>query len=184
METLIKQTALPTSLAEFEMWEVNDGFKYEWNDGEIIKFEGMKKKHLKLLRVLTHLFNSTEAYKNGGTLLQEQDVMLTGLQLRRPDLAYFSGEQIDGSDKENNAEPVPEFAIEVISTFDQIIAVKAKLKEYFTHGVKVVWLIYPDDKLVEVYSSYKEIKICTDDDICSARPVLSDFKISVNSLLQ
>lgn len=180
METATKELTLPRSLAEFEMWEPADGFKYEWNDGEIIKFEGMKKKHMKLVRTLTHLFNNTIAYKNGGVLYYEQDVMLTGIQLRRPDLAYFSGKQIDDSD--NAEEPIPEFVIEVISTFDQIIPVKNKLKEYFNHGVKVAWLIYPDDKLVEVYTSFKNIAVCTGDDICSAKPILDNFEIAVNQL--
>ena len=31
-------TELPKTLAEFLEWEPEDGFKYEWNDGEIIKF--------------------------------------------------------------------------------------------------------------------------------------------------
>lgn len=180
METIVKHITLPNSLAEFEVWEPNDGYKYEWNDGEIVKFEGMKKKHMKLVRTLTHFFNNTIAYKNGGVLYYEQDVMLTGIQLRRPDLAYFSGQQIDNSD--NDEEQIPEFVIEVISTFDQIILVKNKLKEYFTHGVKLVWLIYPDDKLVEIYTSFKNIKVCTDEDICSAKPVLDDFEIAVNQL--
>lgn len=171
---------MPSSLAEFELWEPADGYKYEWNDGEIIKFDGMKKKHLKLMRLLARFFKDTNAYQNGGELIHEQDVMLTGIQLRRPDLAYFSGQQIDDSD--NAIEPIPEFVMEVISTFDQIIPVKNKLKEYFTHGVKVAWLIYPDDQLVEVYTSFKNITVCTDDDVCSAKPVLPDFEIAVNQL--
>lgn len=28
----------------FQTWEPNDGFKYEWNDGELIKFTGINKK--------------------------------------------------------------------------------------------------------------------------------------------
>lgn len=31
-------STLPTTLEEFMVWESEDGFKYEWNDGELIKF--------------------------------------------------------------------------------------------------------------------------------------------------
>ena len=79
------------------VWEPNDGYKYEWNDGEVIRFATMKRKHLLLLRILSRLFDRTEAYQQGGELLTEQDVWLTGVQLRRPDLAFFSGQQIDTS---------------------------------------------------------------------------------------
>ena len=173
---------LPTTLVEFEQWEPNDGFKYEWNDGELIKFEKMKRKHLRLLDFLSRLFVKTKAFSEGANLFQAQDVMLTGIQLRRPDLAYFTAEQIENSDRENSDEPIPEFVIELISTHDQILAVKEKIGEYFKHGVKVVWLVYPDNQLVEVYTSFKEITVCTDNDICSAKPVVEDFAITVNDL--
>jgi len=42
------------TLNEFIRWQPNDGFKYEWNDGEIIIFLGMKRKHLKLFQNLSN----------------------------------------------------------------------------------------------------------------------------------
>jgi hypothetical protein len=36
-------SALPQTFDEFQNWEPVDGYKYEWNDGEIIRFTGMKK---------------------------------------------------------------------------------------------------------------------------------------------
>jgi hypothetical protein len=52
-------------------------------------------------------------------LIAEQDVLLMGIQMRRPDLANFSGEQIANSDE--NEEPIPSFVIEVISPTDDDI---------------------------------------------------------------
>ena len=48
---------LPKTLIEFLNWEPNDGFKYEWNDGELIKFEGMNKKQVYIYNVLNKLHN-------------------------------------------------------------------------------------------------------------------------------
>ncbi|MFN4146630.1 MAG: Uma2 family endonuclease [Runella sp.] len=174
-----KITTLPQTLEEFINWSSNDGFKYEWNDGQIIKFEGMKNKHLYLISILYDFFDKTKAKVQRGKLLCEQDIQLSGIQLRRPDLAYFSWEQILKSKEE---EQIPQFVIEVISTNDQIIEVKHKLIEYFKNGIKVVWLIYPDEKMVEVYTSIKNITVCTDDDVCSAHPVLDDFEVPVSQL--
>jgi Uma2 family endonuclease len=182
MVTTTSNIHLPENFEQFLKWEPNDGFKYEWNDGALIKFQKMNKKHLKLLKKLARLFLTTKAHSAGGELIYEQDVMLTGIQLRRPDLAYFSSEQIDNSDSPDSEEPIPEFVIEVISTTDQLTAVKAKLKQYFQNGVKVAWLIYPDDKLVEVYSGFKTVQICSDKDICSAKPVLDDYDIAAEDL--
>ena len=43
MEALHQTTHQPRTLSEFQLWEPNDDFKYEWNDGEIIQFTGMNK---------------------------------------------------------------------------------------------------------------------------------------------
>ena len=64
----IKDILIPKTLAEFEQWQPTDGYKYEWNDGELIRFEGMKRKHLKLVRVLAELFDTTKAKKQRGQL--------------------------------------------------------------------------------------------------------------------
>ncbi len=159
--------------------------RYEWNDGELIKFVGMKKKHLKLIQILSLLFDTTNAKKEKGLLICEQDVMLSGtppagIQIRRPGMAYFSNEQI----RDEQEEPVPAFCIEVISTYDQLNDVKKKLIEYFKHGVQVAWVILPEHAMVEVYTSIKNVTICMGSDICSAHPVLDDFEISVDDLLK
>ncbi len=177
IQTILTTDQLPRTMAEFADWEPNDGYKYEWNDGELIKILKMNKTHLILIRKLIQLFNRTKDSQKGGLLIQEQDVRLSGIQMRRPDLAFFSAEQIDESAKEE--EPIPEFVIEVISTNDQIIPVRNKLNEYFKAGVKVVWLIFMEEQAVEIYTSRRNVTICLENDICSASPVLPDFEISV-----
>jgi Uma2 family endonuclease len=178
----VKTFDIPKTFADFEQWEQPlDGYKYEWNDGEIIKFEKMKKKHLFLIRRLQQLFYKTNSFANGGVFIMEQDVMLTGIQMRRPDLAFFSGDQIDDSIKPDE-EPIPEFVIEVISPTDDAEKVEEKIIEYFKAGVKVIWNVFPENKTVYVYTSRKTVTICTDDDLCSANPIMADFEISVESL--
>jgi Uma2 family endonuclease len=176
-----QSSVAPNSFEEFLRWEPVDGFKYEWNDGEIIRFEKMKKKHLFIIRKLQQLFFRTIAFSKGAALIMEQDVMLSGIQMRRPDLAFFTGSQIDES-AISDKEPIPEFLIEVISPTDDAEKVEEKLAEYFQSTVKVVWHIYPDNEVVYVYTSRKNVKICTESDICSASPVLPDFELTVKEL--
>ena len=173
-------TALPTTFEEFLRFEPTDGFKYEWNDGELIKSSGMKRKHLRLIEQLNRLFLKTAAHEAGGELICEQDVMLTGIQMRRPDVAYFSDEQIQSEDQQ----PVPAFCIEVVSPIDESEKVESKRIEYFKAGVQVDWHIFPENGEVYVYTGRKTVQICSDDDLCSAHPVLDDFSILVNELLK
>jgi Uma2 family endonuclease len=170
---------LPKTLEEFQNWEQTDSFKYEWNDGELIKFNGINKLHLKIYQILLKLF-----VKKGliefGTLVAEQDVWLSGIQMRRPDIAYFTDNQVDSSNIGN--EEIPEFVIEIISGNDNINKVEEKIVEYYKAGVEVVWLIMPENEAVHIYTSRKNVKICTEKDVCSAAPVLPDFEIRAEDI--
>ena len=144
----------------------------------------MKKKQYYVYTILNKLFVK-KGYTEIGTFMAEPDVMLNGtppaaIQMIKPHIAYFTDEQIQ--DGRAGIDVIPEFVIEVISETDLIYKVEAKLTEYFKAGVQVVWNIMPEDQVVYVYTSRKNIKVCTEDDICSASPVLPEFEISVNQI--
>ena len=107
--------------------------------------------------------------------------MLTVSQMRRPDLAFFSNEQIDDSIRPD-IEPIPAFVIEVISPTDDAEKVEEKVDDYFRAGVRVLRHVYFGNQVVYVYTARKHVTICLDDDTCSAAPVLPDFRISVTDL--
>lgn len=172
-------SVLPQTLAEFLDWEPLDGYKYEWNDGELIRFTGMKKSQYFIYALLSKLFYE-KGYHQGGTLMAEPDVMLTAIQMHRPDIAYFTDEQIERSRRGEDV--IPEFVIEVISPNDNAEDVEKKIGEYFKADVKVIWNIYPENQVVYVYTARQTVTLCLGDDSCSAVPVLPNFSISVNTL--
>lgn len=172
-------SVVPQTLAEFLNWEATDGFKYEWNGGELIRFSGMKKKQYFIYEVLNALFIE-KGYHQAGTFMAEPDVMLTASQMRRPDIAYFTKAQIQ--EGRQGEDVIPGFVIEVISESDQAYRIEEKIAEYFKAGVGVVWNILPEHEVVYVYTSRKTVTICLKDDICQADPILPDFQISVNTL--
>ncbi len=158
--------------------------RYEWNDGELMKFTGMNKKQVYIYDVLAKLF-SRKGFFEVGSLVAEYDTMLSGIQMRRPDIAYLTNEQIKLGKKGQDI--IPAFVIEIISETDQFYKIEDKITEYFKAGaggvpLKVIWNIVPEHKLVYVYTSRKTVKICSDNDVCSAAPVLDDFNISVNDI--
>jgi Uma2 family endonuclease len=181
-----KVLEFPKSFDEFVEWDYCDGFKYEWFENKVIKFEGMKMKHLFIYSVLTDCFVE-KGYHNKGILISKPEIILSESQLRRPDIAYFTDEQ--AYQGREGIDIIPEFIIEVISGGDKMIDVENKLTEYFKAGaggvpLKVVWHIIPAQEVVYVYTSRSDVKICFDKDICSAKPVLEDFEISVEDIFK
>jgi Uma2 family endonuclease len=77
--------------------------------------------------------------------------------------------------------------IEIISNNDQINQLEKKITEYFKAGaggvpLKVIWNIIPEQEVVYVYTSRRDVKTCLENDICSAKPVLPDFEISASAI--
>ncbi len=170
------------SLASFlnEFSNMEDGFKYEWNHGIIEKTKTMNQEQTTIYLLLNRLFCQTKAFQEMGGLTAETDMMTSENQLRRPDIAFYSGDQIKKMKTGNNQ--LAEWVAEIISESDNINRVEKKLDEYFAAGVKVVWHIYPSTKKVYVYTAPDEVTICMGDTICSGAPVLPDFQVSAKTL--
>jgi Uma2 family endonuclease len=168
---------------DFLAWEREaDGWKYEWNKGIIeINEVNMTAKERKIVKAITRAFIKTEAFENGDEIFPETDCEFHVLDtMRRPDLAYFTNEQIEAS--WNGEQPVPPFVIELISKNDKFAAITHKIDEYFSVGVQCVWYIHPEQERVYVYTSPTEVHICTGDILCSAAPALPEFSLSPNQL--
>ena len=121
----------------------------------------------------------TKAFSEGGTIISEVEPWTSDTQFRRPDVSYWTRQQ-----QLDEVESVPLFAVEIISKNDAINVVNTKVLEYFKSGVKVLWHIFPEQRMVYVFTSPSQITVCFEDDICSAAPVLMDFEISVNGIFK
>ena len=82
----------------------------------------------------------------------------------------------------NGQNQVPQFVIEIISNTDQMNKMIAKMQDYRNADVPVIWHIYQNFNEIHVYNG-KTMQVCIGTDMCSAEPVLPDFKMSVNDIL-
>ncbi|MCU0443890.1 MAG: Uma2 family endonuclease [Microscillaceae bacterium] len=168
------------SLPEFLVWKPRNGSVYEWDNGQLVKKNAMKNTERYMIQNMNRAFVKTASYQAGGELLAETDCQLSPTQVRRPDLAFFTQSQIKAAAQDQ--QPIPAWVAEIISTFDNINEVEKKLQQYFQAGVQVVWHIFPEFKLVKVYHSFKQVKICTDSDVCTAHPAISDFEMTPDEI--
>lgn len=161
-----------------------DDYKYEWCNGIVEKTpRTMNRSQLFIVQNLSRLFMQTTAFQNRGELEREVKMFLPKANRSRvADLAYLTATQVRETDDIRPG--ISEFVIEIISKNDKAEDVQEKRDEYFADGVKVVWQIYPKRKLVEVYTSPNDVKICRGAIICSAAPVLLDFNIASQDLFK
>lgn len=171
----------PVSWQEFEQQYLGreDAFKYEWVRGAVVKTPRvMNQYQYFILDNLTEFFNRLRMEnKASGKLYAEIDTFFQKNVHRRPDLAWFSDEQVARMARRENQ--VPKFVIEIISENDVV----DKLKDYHDAQVGVVWLISPNLEQVHIFAG-GDSTICTGEMMCSAAPVLPGFEMSANAIFE
>ncbi|MFN4256605.1 MAG: Uma2 family endonuclease [Saprospiraceae bacterium] len=160
-----------------------DGFKYEWVRGKVVKTtrDMNQYQYFMLLNIQKQFIKLQLAGKVSGEILTEIDTFFLKKSHRRPDMAWFSDEQVARMAHRQNQ--VPRFVIEIISDNDIADNLLDKLDDYEAAQVEVVWLISPKLEQVHIYTSDKK-SICKGDMLCSAAPVLPEFQISANDIFR
>jgi Uma2 family endonuclease len=74
-------------------------------------------------------------------------------KVRRPDLAFLSVATLppDEYDPEGFCDTAPDLVVEVISPGDSAREVEAKIKEWFSAGVKLLWEVFPDTRTIRIH---------------------------------
>lgn len=75
---------------------------------------------------------------------------------RRPDIAFVSADRWPLNQPlpyEGDWAVVPELAVEIVSPGNSANELSRKRNEYFQYGVREVWIIFPEERQVEVWSS-------------------------------
>lgn len=173
-----RSISLQTFLQRYS--NIEDGYKYEYNQGIIEKTKTMDQIQTTLYAILLRTYITTKSFQEGGTMTSETNMSTTDVQLRKPDIAIYSADQLKLM--KNGQNQIAEWVAEVISDTDNINRVNKKLEEYFEAGVKVVWHIFPNIETVYVYTAADVVTICKGSKICSGVPAVSDFEISAGNL--
>lgn len=78
----------------------------------------------------------------------------------------------------------PDFAVEVVSPTDTAVQMRRKAKQYLSAGSRLVWIVYPDDMVVDVYRPNQDIHMIQKDDTLDGYDVLPGFKVSMSDLFK
>jgi Uma2 family endonuclease len=100
---------------------------------------------------------------------------------RQPDLAFFA-DTTRPIVKRGPVHQMPDLVIEMKSPDDTYTSMRERAQYYLVHGAKLVWLIYPAKRLVEVYRPDADSDLLTGDDTVNGGDVLPNFVLSVHEI--
>ena len=153
----LKPLANPITVEHFEqLCQLNPELKLETNDrGELIVmsptgFEtGMNNAGLN-----AQFWNWNSRYKLGVVCDSSTGFILPNGAIRSPDVSWIAKERIMKFSQEEKTKFLPltpDFALELMSPSDILKTTQAKMREYIDNGVKLGWLINPQQQQVEIY---------------------------------
>ncbi len=130
---------------------------YEFVNGEPEEKEMPGARHSGICGRLERRLGTFVETNNLGEVYPEASFQI-GVNERIPDLAFIPVDRLpaDG-EPETKWLIVPDLAVEVVSPSDYYEKVHAKAMEYLAAGVKVVWIISPENQTITVYRSATNI---------------------------
>src|SRR5262249_40220571 len=122
----------------------------------------------------------------GEAMVEIMFLMRPDLPQRRPDVAFVSADrwtdELNGSDDPPAYAVVPDIAVEGDSPTNTAREIENKVQEYFTAGVRLVWVIYPDHRRIHVFDAPTGSRILHSGDTLDGTPVLAGFQVPVADL--
>jgi Uma2 family endonuclease len=101
-------------------------------------------------------------------------------RVRGADVLYISDERLaQVTNPRRYLEVAPELIVEVMSPDNAWSDMVAKLRDYFSIGVQVVWLADPESRTVLAYRSLTDVKEFGPDDCLVEEAVLPGFRVAV-----
>lgn len=76
----------------------------------------------------------------------------------------------------------PDFVVELRSPTDRLSKLQEKMIEYRDNGVRLGWLINPQDKTVEIYRPERDVEILAAPQTISGEDVLPGFVLDLRSI--
>jgi Uma2 family endonuclease len=98
-----------------------------------------------------------------------------------PDVGYISKERLP-QEPEREVQGAPDLAVEVKTPTDSKRGLRQKTEDYLRFGTKMVWLVFPEEKRIEVYEPDQDVREFGIDDTLDGGDVLPDFKLAVREI--
>jgi Uma2 family endonuclease len=145
------------------------GVHESWVAGKLIRFVG----------------NYADAHDLGEVLPPDGPIRFAPTQVRLPDVSFFSRARLPGGRFPAGpiTDVVPDFVIEVLSEGNTRREMERKLREYFFAGVRLVWYVDPELRVVDVYTAPDQSRRLGEADILGGGDLLPGFQLPIAQIM-
>lgn len=168
------------------------------NENPLLSIESEEKKvlilsympnHEKNQRGLSELFGElfmwNKQYNNKLGVLYESHstVEFPDGSLKDPDITYILRSELSKMKDIGYITVIPTLVVEWFSTYDVLKEAQEKMQYYMNQGVRLAWLIVPQQKLTYVYRPDTPIRTINFSEMLTGEDILADFEIKIEDLV-
>ena len=176
--------AVGEALAQAPEFVLDPEKRYEFVDGQPKEKEMPGARHSGVgTRLSAKMWMHADTHHLGGVYAEAS--FQVGLKERIPDVAFVALDRIPPEGEPETKWPfAPDLAVEVISPNDIFDEVFTKMREYFAAGVKEVWLISTEHRLVIVHHSLSHTDMLEEEHELTCEALLPGFRCRVADLFK
>jgi Uma2 family endonuclease len=140
------------------------------------------------LRIGRHLGNYADEHDLGYVTGADAGFCLDPHNAPQPDTAFIRKARVPNLEAKV-FEGAPDIAVEVISPSESRPAILRKTRLYLEHGGQSVWAVYPEERMIEVYSlnasgQLAVLVLLDDQEILEGGPSLPGFRLSLGQIFK
>ena len=102
--------------------------------------------------------------------------------VRGADVIFISNERLEKRGSSGFIDVAPDLVVEIMSPEDRWSKVMKKLGEYFSIGVRLIWVIDPETESAYAYRSLTDVRHLIKTDALTGDDVLPGFRVTVGEL--
>jgi len=171
----------------FELPEPPDGSRQELVNGKVITLPAPSFEHGRVQANLAGLLWQFARTTKLGTAITESGVITRRKRdsVRGPDVSFYSKKRAPLGRRvwKYNDQP-PDLCVEVTSPSNTRKELRDKIREYFKAGVRMVWIVDPEDRSVTILTSSKEGRTLYEDSELDGGDILPGFTCKVSELFE
>ncbi len=176
-----------------DVWQMQqlpggDDAAYELIEGELIPMSPTNWQHASLAALIAHHLYTYVLKLDAGTVGTEGGFFPADDRgtLLAPDVAFVSKNRLPKPEPATFIGLMPDLAVEIASPGNTLVELREKAAIYLKHGARVVWIVIPDEKSVEVcrMGADEEVQcqLVAEDGVLSGEDVLPGFELAVGAL--
>lgn len=175
----------PVTAEQFALLPEAPGARRELVRGEVVEMPGAAYAHALLVRTLFRLLDTFvvahdlgEAFPDALSYVIARDPDT----IRIPDVSFIAKERALNANFRGYVPFAPDLAVEVVSPGDTATELREKVHQYLAAGVRLVWVIWPQDHTTTVYAPRGEVRELGPDEVLDGSTVLPGFQVRVADL--